>query len=507
MPIRFIPNDPRAGQPASIVVVPHADRPDHLAGFRYQGVFHEADLPLASEGFLYWQCREAALRAIDLWEVISGTELESWQSGRTLFLKHRTPGRPQLNAFYDRRSLSFYEVMGPNGDVYRSGASTDVVAHEAGHAFLDSIRPDLWGSFFGEPGAFHEAFGDCIAILTALLDPASRQTLVDGDLLRHANFVEATSEDLAHGIGQVYGADHNASVPRIALNSHQWVMPASLPIDGAPGELINEVHTLGMIFSGCFYDTLTNIYDAGNLPGEEGLRQAAVTAGKLLVEGARTAPVKSRFFQSVGNAMLLADDAQSGGINGDAIRAGFAAHNVILNAAEMTAPSVLLAGRPPVESARSVRDVLTPASRRGLIDILGEAPEQRLFAAEFRLGAAQVAAVRRRQKVPLGDVAEELEGVFCLAEEDVLIGEQNGTAAMLGEVETVRQSAAEVQNFVYSLHKAGQIALEGETDEAEQAAGGVSHAVSVAGGERRLVRKRFACGCCGVQKPVSLCCA
>jgi Zn-dependent metalloprotease len=47
------------------------------------------------------------------------------------------------------------------------GASTDVVAHEVGHGLLDSARPDSSTSIL-EVGAFHEAFGDCIAMLTAL---------------------------------------------------------------------------------------------------------------------------------------------------------------------------------------------------------------------------------------------------------------------------------------------------------------------------------------------------
>lgn len=497
MPIRFIPNDPRAGKPPNVVINPHADRPAKRAGFILQGSFDEDEHAIDTDAFLFWQCREAALRSIDLWEQITGQPLTTWQPGPQLRLKHRTPGEAQLNAFYDRNSLSFFQVDAPNGDSFRSGASTDVVAHEAGHAFLDSIRPDLWGSFFGEPGAFHEAFGDCIAILVALQDPVTREELVSKKLLRKKNFVASTAEDLSHGIATLIDPNHNAAAPRTALNKHQWAMPASLPISGGPGELINEVHSLGMIFSGCFYDTLTNIYDASGSATEAGLAKAAETAGRLLVAGAREAPLKSRFFQSVGNAMLIADQAQNGGAHSDAIREGFSAHNVLLNVQQMTSPTVVLAGRAPAARVHAVSDVITRASRRSLLEAVGEAPDQRLFAAQYELGGESVAAVRRRQKVALGDVAEDLEGVFCMVEEDVLIGARNGNAALLGAVETVQQSVAEVQNFVYSLHSAGQIGNDGETMVP------TSHSVSGAGDDKRLVRKRFTCGCCRQPAPLA----
>lgn len=57
-----------------------------------------------------------------------------------------------FNAYYNRRSLSFFHG-GPPEDRFFSGASTDVVAHEAGYAFLDAIRPDLWNSSLFEINA------------------------------------------------------------------------------------------------------------------------------------------------------------------------------------------------------------------------------------------------------------------------------------------------------------------------------------------------------------------
>src|SRR5688572_32815892 len=61
----------------------------------------------------------------------------------------------EINAYYDRRSLSFFAAA-VGGRTFYSGASTDVVAHETGHAILDAIRPDLWDSMFFETAAVHE---------------------------------------------------------------------------------------------------------------------------------------------------------------------------------------------------------------------------------------------------------------------------------------------------------------------------------------------------------------
>jgi hypothetical protein len=494
MPINYIPNDPRAGNPATVVIAPHAGRAAGRADFVFSESVPENPYNVGTDEFLFWQCREAALRAIDLWEEISGEPLTRWQAGQTIALVQRVPNDSRLNAFYNRASLSFFRVDG-GGQSYQTGTSTDVVAHEAGHAFLDTIRPDLWGSMFGELGGFHEAFGDCIAILTALEDKATRQALLAGDLLRKRNFVETFGEDLAHGIKALIGANHNAAAPRLALNDIKWVLPSTLPTDGAPGVLINEVHSLGMIFSGCFYDTLTNIFAAGANKTEVGLLDASRTAGRILVAGTRTAPLQSRFYKAVGNAMLLGDQNLHGGANDNAIRAAFARHDIVLDEQQMLAPSNMLAGRAPGPNVVAVADVITRASRRDLVRMVGAAVQQRFFATQYELGSEKVAAVRHQHKVPLGDVSERLEGVVCLAEEDVLIGEAGGHAATLGVVPSVGSSVAEVQNFVYSLEMAGQI--EGSPKEAPDA----THAVIKFGEERRLVRTRFACGCRGQCRP------
>jgi hypothetical protein len=129
------------------------------------------------------------------------------QAGRKIEL--RPDDGVDLNAFYDRVSLSFFHFTN-GGTTFLSGASTDVVAHEAGHGILDAIRPELITSAVFEVNAFHEAFGDCVAILTAFLDQSNRSAVLAS--LTEKNFAEATAENLAAGIKMVQ-PNHNAAAP------------------------------------------------------------------------------------------------------------------------------------------------------------------------------------------------------------------------------------------------------------------------------------------------------
>ena len=223
---------------------------------------------------------------MDAWEAVAGN-LTRWQGNRRRLALRQDAG-VDLNAYYDRTSFSFFH-QAVSGTTYYSGASTDVVAHEVGHGLLDSIRPDLWDAAFLETGAFHESFGDCMAVLTALNDSDTRTKLLAVTAtLKKANFVEATAENLSEAIRRLV-PNHNAAEPRHAFNTFQFQIPETLPANGGPGALINEVHSFGMIFSGCFYDLIALIFAGQSSKTQATLLTSARTAATLLVAGARTA--------------------------------------------------------------------------------------------------------------------------------------------------------------------------------------------------------------------------
>jgi hypothetical protein len=505
MPINFIPNDPSAVASAPKIrkQAKRPNRPASRAGFRFSHPAPEGTFAPGTPEFLFWQCREAALAALDAWESVAGT-LSAWQGNRKKLALRQDDGR-DLNAYYDRASFAFFHL--PIGTkTFFSGESTDVVAHEIGHGLLDAIRPDLWNAAFLETGAFHEAFGDCIAILTALDDRETRVKLLGATTtLKKKNFVESTIEHLAAGIRQLEPG-HNAAEPRHAHNTFTFQIPETLPMDGGPGELVNEVHSFAMVFTGCFYDLFAAIFASQGTKSEASLLASARKAGALLVAGASTAVITPRFFQAVGRAMILADDQANGGAHRQMIRSAFERHNIMLGASALLGATSVLAGGAP----KSKRGTLAASTRRDLAARLGLPAGSRVSIDGLELSGQRFSRVVHTQNVPLGKVNRRLKGVSIAAAVPVIVGDSGGRAAVMGEIPEPVSTEREVHAFAESLLKHGQIEFTtGTPAAAAKGAAGrpaasakvtrrvsrATHRVVTSGGRKVLVRVRFNCGC------------
>jgi fungalysin metallopeptidase (M36) len=504
MSINYIPNDPLASSsgPGLQVKAKRPNRPATRAGFTLTNTTAEGVFQPGTAEFLFWQCREAGLAALEAWEAMAG-KFARWQGNRRKMALLQDEG-VDINAFYDRNSFSFFHRQ-IEGKVFFSGASTDVVAHEVGHGLLDALRPDLWDAPFLESGAFHEAFGDCVAILTALNDPETRtKLLTSAPSLKKKNFVESTAEELSDGIRRLLPS-HNAAEPRHAHNDFQYAIPETLPDTGGPGELINEVHSFGMIFSGCFYDLIAGLFAAQSSQTSAGLLAAVKTAGDLLMRAASTAEITPRFLQSVGRTMILVDEEQNGGQHRDVIRAAFAAHNIQLGANALLAPVAVLAGKAPGVSRRPKVDA---ATRRDLVDRLGLGKGARLSVDVAELPGRRFARVIHSRDVALGGIDKRLKGVSVSAPLPVLIGASNGRAAVMGALPETVSTDREVESFVRSLVKNGQIEFGGANGAAASARAAIAgpvgkkkpvsretHRVRSVGGKKVLERVRFHCDC------------
>lgn len=497
MAINFIPNDPDAGAaaPAMRRKDPSPNRPSSSSGFTFRDQSAEGEAAPGTPQFLFWQAREAAIAAVAAWEACSGQTHRAWQGNRKKLPLLLDVG-VDLNAFYDRASFSFFhETVG--AQTFFSGASTDVVSHEVGHGLLNSMRPDFFGVNFLEVGAFHEAFGDCIAILTALGDTETRQRLLAvAPNLRARDFVESTAEQLSRAIGLAVPG-HNAAEPRHAFNTFKFQIPSTLPDDGGPGALINEVHSFGMIFTGCFWDLIANLFNASATQDEAALLAAAKLAGKILIEGVRGAVVRPRFLQSIGRAMVLADQNINGGANRQHINDAFARHDILLGANAMMAPTMALAGTAP-KGAK-----LGTAAREDLRRRLGSVRGAKLsLSATDFFGVKAVNAVQTRG-VQLGSVDPKLKGVVAMAHEPVIVGASGSRAAVMGAVPNVAETESEVKAFVGSLVAHRRIGYGRKAKKAAVAKRDfpehVTHVVKSVGGRKVLQRVRFLCGCvrCG----------
>lgn len=500
MPITFIPNDPLARKgPPSRRKAARANRRAGLAGFSLSAGPPQGVYAPGTADFLFWQCREAALAAVETYEDLTGSKVKRWaRSTSTRRLWLLVNAGIDLNAYYDGESLSFFEYTTGNKTTF-SGASTDVVAHEAGHALLDQARPDLWDSFYTETNAFHEAFGDCMALLTAFADQPTRDKV--RAVLRKHNFVEATAEDLSDGVRRALGAGHGAAKPRHARNEFRWKLPTSLPSVGPPARLTAEIHSFGRIFSGCFYDVILNILrdtiGPSKTPTSAQLDKAARTAGLLLIRGAAEAPETARFFQSVGRAMILADQAMNGGANRMAIHDAFARHDIGLGSAAMLQPRAALAGTPRLRSAQP----LPRASLDDLRERLGARPGSKLIVRRGIIGGQPVVRATHVREVPLGAMDSRLKNVVAKVPEPVLVGSVDRTAAILGELPEPVASSQEVEAFVQTLLASDRIAFERSAlrsglksslarDERKRLP---THTIREAAGKKILERVRFAC--------------
>jgi hypothetical protein len=497
--INYIPNDPLAGTgaPPSRRKNPRANRPASRATFQFFDAEPEGPASPGTPQFLFWQAREAALTAVTAWETATGS-FTRWQGNRKTipFVQNAVAqlgANPTPNAFYNRASFQFFESTAGTKTTF-SGESTDVVAHEIGHGLLDAIRPELIESTLLEVGAFHEAFGDCVALLTALLDPKSRTAVRPS--LGARNFLETTAEDLSDAIRRLQPS-HNAAEPRHARNTLKWQLPTTLPAVGGPGALINEEHSFGRIFSGCFYSLIVKL--AGTSPTAATVRTAAIKAMRLLVAAAESAPIEARFFRSVGRAMVLADAATNGGANRELIKEAFADHDILLGTSAMLAPVSALAGPKPALSATKAG--ISSGARREIARRIGAGRGARTQVEVLDIGGERVANMTVTRDVPLGSVHPQLKGCVVQVKDSVLVGASGGRAAVLGAVPNVDATTDEVLSYVDSLMKNKRILTKRPAKVVKrhrlEPMTPHTHEIVRIGGRRELRRRAFACTCCG----------
>ncbi len=498
MAIRFLPNDPLA-----MAVIPPREQParpdpsDQQVGFSYAAAIPEGVYALDSTEFRFWQCREAALATVEAWTALAPPPAR-WRNGQRLLpLKH--DAGPGLNAQYDRAAVAFLGWETAARKTYPA-ASTEAVAHEVGHALLDAVRPALWESPYTETAAFHEAFADCMALLVGLFDVASRQAVLQGGVqLRAPNFLESLAEDVAEGVRLEYGPNHPQALPRRALNTFQWEIPVTLPPLGPPQTLTAEPHSFGRVFTGCFYDTVCNVFANQPTQDQQALLAAAQIAGRLLIAGAQAAPEGARFFQAIGRAMMLTDNALSGGAHHAAIRDAFAGHQIAIGSTVMLAPTSGLAGPAPTVDRATGRAFLPAPARRDLLKRIG-ARRGRLRVTSEELGGQAVAKAVHRRSVSLGTLDRRLKSVVVPAVESVLLGASAARAVVLDHLPDARTTVDEVHHFIGTLLEHGAIAMTTAGRAATRSRAGSAaaflptHRLRTRRGRKVLQRMRFSCG-------------
>ena len=225
----------------------------------------------------------------------------------------------QLNAYYDRSSLRFFCGKDPtnNRTIYTCDA-VGIVAHELGHAILDSMRPDLWNTAVLEFFAFHEAFGDIISIASVLQHNVVIGQMIQETTALHeqipnlwqSNVVSRLAEQLGHAIyyssNMVMGAEKYL---RNAFNDFKYIDSTLLPLGTSDTTLTQEPHNFSRIFSGAWYECFCKLFNVNYTKHDPVavlviVKEARDIMIRALLDAVLVAPSQLQFFQGVATTMV-----------------------------------------------------------------------------------------------------------------------------------------------------------------------------------------------------------
>ncbi len=285
-----------------------------------------------SDGDAQVNAQVVTTRTLDMWEGYRGGRINWSFGGPSLeVVPHKREG---MNAYYSRWEAStnyFYQNSPQLNTVVKTANSTDVVAHETGHAILDGMKPGFLSAYDRETSSFHESFGDCTAMLATLHDPVLNQRIVDqtGGDLRKPNNVAHLAEEFGKAVklSNTDPKDDNNAWLRNALNPFTYVPPESLG-DGRGDDdtLGGQIHSFSRLFSGAFYDCIEAAYNQGlesSLPPAVALKSAETTLGPLFARAVDRLPANRGRFKDVALGLIAADKEKNGGKLGDAMKKVF----------------------------------------------------------------------------------------------------------------------------------------------------------------------------------------
>ncbi len=291
-----------------------------------------------SDGDSQVNAQVVTTNTLNMWQSYRGGSVE-WSFGSPVLdvVPHKKQG---MNAYYSRweGSTNFFFQDSPElKTTVKTANSVDVVAHETGHGILDGMKPGYLNTNDRETGAFHEAFGDCSAMLATLQDAAMRDKIVEqtgGDLSK-PNALAWLAEEFgkARRLANDDPSDDDRAWLRNAQNSFTYVKPETLGDGrGDDDHLGGEIHSFGRLWAGAFYDCLKATYEDGlaqNLAPAQALKYAADTLGPLFARGVDHAPASRGRFKDMGLQLIQADKDINNGRLGQAFKKVFLDRKII----------------------------------------------------------------------------------------------------------------------------------------------------------------------------------
>jgi hypothetical protein len=168
------------------------------------------------------------------------------------------------NAFYERESRSlqfFFFRPADGGHVVYTSQSQDIVAHEAAHAILDGIAPDLYHALSPQAIAVHEAVADLTALLMALRTRQLSERVLEqtGGSIKQSSAFSGLAEQYANALysDRLFLRDllNNATLDPDASRS---------PTDTSEPRLVDRSspHDLSLVLSGALYATMVELHES-----------------------------------------------------------------------------------------------------------------------------------------------------------------------------------------------------------------------------------------------------
>jgi len=209
------------------------------------------------------------------------------------------------NAYYSRneKALRFF-YFHPSGDESNSLIYTcrsfDIVAHEVGHAALDSLKPEfLSSSWHPQTGGLHESFGDLTAIFTMLaqMDVCEAIVVESKADLHTKTFFPILAEQFGEAFGRPMGlrnADNDLKMSDVSI----------------------EVHDISRVFTGAIYDILADFFELYQNPALYDHAESLFKVGKyltsLVIASLWQGPDANATYTDIANKMieLESDDAR-----------------------------------------------------------------------------------------------------------------------------------------------------------------------------------------------------
>lgn len=203
-----------------------------------------------------------------------------------------------MNAYYSRsqKALRFFYFddttePAPYPTVFTC-RSFDIVAHEAGHAILDGLKPG-WLSIGNPPqtGGLHESFGDLCAIFLTLsqLDQVEAIIAQTKANLHAKNFLADVAEQFGDALGRPNGlrnADNDLKLSQVGT----------------------EVHAISQVFTGGIFDVLADIFAFERRPAKKDDAAVLYEVGQymsgLVFRSLAAAPATGATYAQVVNKML-----------------------------------------------------------------------------------------------------------------------------------------------------------------------------------------------------------